>query len=203
VRDRGRHWSVLEYVTLDFETTGLDPDVDEVVSMGIVPITAGRIDLSRSVYAEAAHQRPAGRSGVSFHGLRPADLIDSPERAELEARLAESLRGRRIVAWAAWVESSFLASIFGESGRAWRSRIVDVRGLVAHLDHLNGAPVLPEESLVSCAVRFGVPPSLAHHALGDAVMTAQLFLVAASRLEQRGAGRARDLLDLGTRQRRP
>ena len=50
-------------------------------------------------------------------------------------------------------------------------------------------------SLVAACTRHGVPIESAHNALDDAVMTAQLFLVIATKLGRHpGYGRLRDLL---------
>ncbi len=202
MRERSGNWSALEYIALDFETTGLDPAVDEVISMGAILITSGRIDLSRSVYGETFHDRPANRSGVTVHGLRPRDLRGSRPREDLEARLDQAIAGRQILAWAAWVEAAFLGSIYGDAGRTWRLRIIDVRDLVTHLDRVSGVETPDAESLVSCSARLGVPPSQAHHAYGDALMTAELFLVLAHRLDRIGLGRGRDLHRLGSGRRK-
>jgi DNA polymerase III epsilon subunit-like protein len=51
-------------------------------------------------------------------------------------------------------------------------------------------------SLTESAVRYGVPVSEPHHALDDAVVTAQLFLIVATALERRdGSTSVGDLLD--------
>ena len=53
--------------------------------------------------------------------------------------------------------------------------------------------------LSAAATRFGVPVEQTHHALDDAFMTAELFLVAANALEARGRGSIRDLLRITAR----
>lgn len=172
----------MEYLALDFETTGLDPKVDEIISIGAIPIVDGRVDLTRLTYAEAVHSRPANRSGVAIHGLRPVDLAEGQGRETLRARLVDSLDNRQPIAWAAWVEAAFLASLLGGGERKWRSRIIDVIDLVAELDRADGVEGSADETLVACCARFGIPHARAHHALGDALMTAQLFLVVTRRL---------------------
>jgi DNA polymerase-3 subunit epsilon len=180
--DEGEGIGSVEYLALDFETTGLDPKVDEVISIGAIPIVDGRVDLTRLTYAEAVHSRPANRSGVAIHGLRPVDLAEGQGRETLRARLVDSLDNRQPIAWAAWVEAAFLASLLGGGERKWRSRIIDVIDLVAELDRADGVEGSADETLVACCARFGIPHARAHHALGDALMTAQLFMVVTRRL---------------------
>jgi DNA polymerase-3 subunit epsilon len=51
-------------------------------------------------------------------------------------------------------------------------------------------------SLSAAAGRYAVPVASPHDALDDALVTAQLFLVLADRLAERGRRRVRDLLAL-------
>lgn len=57
-------------------------------------------------------------------------------------------------------------------------------------------------TLAQNAGRFGVPLERAHHARWDAFVTAQLFMVAASRLEGHGVSRLGALLRSGQRRLR-
>jgi DNA polymerase-3 subunit epsilon len=195
-------WASARYLALDFETTGLDADVDEVISYGTVWIEGGRVEMAGLSYAEASPSEFASDASVHIHGLMPADLARSAGRLDLTAQLRSTIGDNAmIVSWAAWVEAAFLATALGGSSPAWRRRIIDVRDLVAHHDLLSSAESPVDETLVACAVRHGVPTARAHHALGDAVMTAQLFVVVATRLQRAGKGTVRDMLSLGRRAR--
>jgi DNA polymerase-3 subunit epsilon len=70
---------------------------------------------------------------------------------------------------------------------------VDARKLAIAVE---GAHPDVRYSLTSVAKRYGVPVANPHEALDDALVTAQLFLVLASRLERGGRGAARTLLHL-------
>ena len=61
---------------------------------------------------------------------------------------------------------------------------------------LEGFDLNVRQSLSSAAEHYGVPIANPHEALDDAMVTAQLFLLVAARLEERGLGSVRDLLDL-------
>ncbi|MDP8977546.1 MAG: 3'-5' exonuclease, partial [Actinomycetota bacterium] len=52
-------------------------------------------------------------------------------------------------------------------------------------------------NLTALAGRLGVPVHRPHHAFGDALTTAEVFLALATRLEAAGAGLVDDLLLLG------
>ncbi len=198
-------WRAANLVALDFETTGLDLRRDHVVSFGIVPVADGRVDLSGSVYEEVAPAVEPSASSIRIHHLRPLDLARAPRLETVVEHLRDGLSHRYLLAWAAGVEIAFLRRTFGGAVRRWRSRTIDVRTLLMALDRLEGGTDVDAEhtySLEAAATRFGVPVEQTHHALDDAFMTAELFLLAATRLERRGLGTVRSLLDITNGRRR-
>ena len=169
-------------MSLDFETTGLEAN-DEVVSFGAVPIDEGRIDLGEAEYREALPNVPISPSSVTIHELRPSDLAGAAPIADVAAELARRLDDRFLLAWSADVEIAFLRRLFGGSIRRWRRRTIDVLPLAIAADReihrtLEGRAY----QLGVAATRFGVPLERTHHALDDAFMTAELFLILATRL---------------------
>jgi DNA polymerase-3 subunit epsilon len=181
-------------VALDFETTGLDPRVDHVVSFGTVVVRDGRVVLDTARYAEASPPSWPSHRSVPIHQLRPADLAVAPPVAETSRLLADALRGRVLLCWAAAVEAAFLDTLFGGGARRWHRRSIDVRRMTARLEADRGRN--PDLRLTSVAERYDVPVDRPHHALGDALMTAQLFLVMATKLEPLGYGTTGRLLRL-------
>jgi DNA polymerase-3 subunit epsilon len=183
-------WRDAGFVALDFETTGLDPVRDDVISFGLVPIVDGRIDLSAALYREVAPRVEPRHSSIRVHHLRTQDLVSAPPMSHVLDEFREALAGRVILAWAARVEIAFLRRIFGGWDRTWRSRTIDVRTLIVALER--EAPETGSDpgryALGSAAERFGVPVEQTHHALDDAFMTAELFLVAATRWAGRDGG---------------
>ena len=200
-RSRRGDWRSAELVALDFETTGLDLDRDEVISFGLIPVLGGRIDLSGRLYQEVAPVVEPSRSSIPIHHLRAQDLATAPAMQEVADAFRGALSGRFILAWAAEVEIAFLRKVFGGGRRAWRRRTIDVRTLIMAVERPSGdAGRWPGYyALAAAATRFGVPVEQTHHALDDAFMTAELFLVAANALEARGRGSIRDLLRITAR----
>jgi DNA polymerase-3 subunit epsilon len=200
-RSRRGDWRSAELVALDFETTGLDLDRDEVISFGLIPILGGRIDLSGQLYQEVAPGVEPSRSSIPIHHLRAQDLATAPAMQEVADAFRGALSGRFILAWAAEVEIAFLRKVFGGGRRAWRRRTIDVRTLIMAVERPSGdADRWPGYyALSAAATRFGVPVEQTHHALDDAFMTAELFLVAANALGAQGRGSIRDLLRITAR----
>ena len=139
-RSRRGAWRSGELVALDFETTGLDLDRDEVISFGLIPVLGGRIDLSGQLYQEVAPGVEPSRSSIPIHHLRAQDLATAPAMQEVADAFRGALSGRFILAWAAEVEIAFLRKVFGGGNRAWRSRTIDVRTLIMAVERPAAGP---------------------------------------------------------------
>jgi DNA polymerase-3 subunit epsilon len=203
-RLRRRLWTEAEFASLDFETTGLDPDRDAVVSFGVVPVRHGRVILAESEYREVAPEAPLTARSIVVHGLRPLDLQGAPTLSQVLSDLHASLERRYLLAWSADVEAGFLSRAFGGSERWWRRRIVDVLLLAQVADRLEGRAARPGDyNLTIAAARLGTPVHAPHHAFDDALTTAQIFLVLATKLSMRGYRTPARLLKVGRRLHAP
>jgi DNA polymerase-3 subunit epsilon len=181
------------FAALDFETTGLDYGRDAVVSFGVVPVRAGRIAVGEAEHRLVASPVAPTPVSMKIHHIMPRDLEDALPPEEAWAHLRRALEGRFLLTWYADVELAFLRRGFGGRPRAWRRRTVDVRAMVVELERVDPETRL---GLSVTARRYGVPVASPHDALDDALVTAQLFLVVASRLQARGGGSVRRFLRL-------
>src|SRR5207249_2462033 len=69
-RSSRAEWRAAELVALDFETTGLDLDRDEVISFGLIPVRDGRRgDVLAATTESAPVPDPVGRRGAGRSGL--------------------------------------------------------------------------------------------------------------------------------------
>jgi DNA polymerase-3 subunit epsilon len=187
-------WTKAPLVALDFETTGLDLRRDAIISYGAVPIVEGRVDLGRAQYREVRPAVEPTRDSIAVHHLRPVDLQEAPSMRETRNELSLMLERAHIVTWVAEVEANFLATVFGGGSLSWLRRTIDTYRMARALERLEGGD--PERGigrLEDVADRYGVPVEEAHHALDDAVMTAELFLVLAAKLSARGDDRLKTL----------
>lgn len=195
MRARALGWRRSSFAALDFETTGLDLRSDVVVSFGVVPVERGRVLMRGAVHQLVAPSVPPSPRSQTIHELRPQDLAGSPQIAEAREVLSAAIAGRYVLAWFADVEVHFLAGVFGGTNRRWRRRTIDVRNLAIAVDRApRAARTKPGYSLTATAERFGVPVASPHEALDDALVTAQLFLVLAARIQQAPDPTVRHLL---------
>jgi DNA polymerase III subunit epsilon len=182
-RDPGRAWREERYAVLDFETTGLDPRADEIISFASVPIDDGRVIVGGARTALVRPERMPEAETIRIHGLRPIDLAGAPTLASVLDQLLASLTGRVLVAHAAWVELGFLAAALRPLGLRPPDAIVDTGILAGRV--LGNVEVGEGRTprLADLARRLGLPLHSPHTAAGDALTTAQVFLALATRLD--------------------
>ena len=192
----GGSWRQGAYASLDFETTGLDLEGDDIISFGVVPIEGGRILPGRSTYREVRPDRPLKPPSIAVHGLRPVDLEEASALWAVVDDLRDALAGRYVLAWAAEIEAAFLARTFGRRPAWWRRGIIDVLRLALLVEESRSGRHA-DFSLTAVAHRLGVPVEHPHHALDDALTTAEVFLALQPELERRGITTPRRLLRAG------
>jgi DNA polymerase III subunit epsilon len=179
-------WRDAEYCAVDVETTGLDLWRDSVVSIGSACIRDGRIVCSENYYSLVRPACPVSPASVRIHSLRAADLAGSPAPHEVGRQIASRLAGRVLVAHAAWVERTFLTRLLRQAGMRFSSPVIDTAALARALRCAPGTQAGYEPSLELLARRLSLPAYAPHHALGDAVTTAVVFLALATRAAEAG-----------------
>jgi DNA polymerase III subunit epsilon len=181
--DPARPWREERYAVLDFETTGLDPGADEIISFASVPIDDGRVVVGGARGAIVRPERMPEAETIRIHGLRPVDLEDAPPLASVLDLLLTSLAGRVLVAHVARVELGFLAAALRPVGVRPPDLIVDTAILAGRvLGAVDGGKDRAPR-LAGLARRLGLPLHSPHTAAGDALTTAQVFLALATRLD--------------------
>lgn len=172
-------WREASYAVVDLELTGLGRG-DEIISVGVAPVRGGRIGADR-YYRTVRPERPIAPEAAKVHALTVDELAESPPLPEVLDDLRDRLRGRVVVAHAAWVERTFLDRAFAPVGERLPRHLVDTAALARAAGLAPSGPRAPH--LESLARELGLPVHTPHHALGDAVTTAEVFLVLCTRLE--------------------
>jgi DNA polymerase III subunit epsilon len=186
--DRGRpkgrtRWRSARWCALDLELTGLDPDSDDIIAIGAVPIEDGRLVLGESRYTLVRTSKRSEYNAVLMHKLRVADLADAPPVESAVELVLELLTGRVPVFHTAAVERSFLGPLFArEHVRLPAAADTEVLGrLLLRRRDGEAPPRLPLARLTDLLGQSGEAP---HHALADALTTAQAFIALATLLEE-------------------
>ena len=178
-------WRGAGYCVLDLELSSLDRRQGEILSFGALPVDGGRVRLDGATAGLARPTRPLAHEAIRVHGLRAADLERAPALLEALDPLLAAMAGRALVAHHAAVEQAFLGAALRQMGLRLRGPVIDTAVLarvwLAERDGL----LPPRLALGGLARLCGLPVHSPHTAIGDALTTAQLFVVAATQLDAR------------------
>ncbi|MEA2196988.1 MAG: polymerase subunit epsilon, partial [Solirubrobacteraceae bacterium] len=126
---------------------------------------------------------PPKHDAVLVHKLRLADLVDAPEVQHAVDLVLEMLAGRVPVFHTAVIERAFLLPLLaGRRVRLPAPADTEVLGRLWLRERDGRAP--PGIALARLSETLGLPAEPPHHALGDAVTTAQAFVALATHLDR-------------------
>lgn len=172
-------------LALDVETTGLDAARDEIVSIGLVPMTLQRIASSASRYWVVRPRAELNPDSVTLHGITHAQIAAAPDFGAIIDALLPALAGRVVVVHCRQIERRFLDLAFrARIGEGIAFPVIDTMELEARLHRpLPGffARLFGRKRasvsirLADSRTRYGLPRYRAHHALTDALATAELL----------------------------
>jgi DNA polymerase III subunit epsilon len=168
----------VRFVVLDSETTGLNPRVDRVVSIGAVAVLDREIVLpdSFSVLIKVTENT----SAVSVHGITRDQSQSGEEEPQALERFLDYLKDGVIVGHHIGHDIATLDAAYSRHwGLQLQNRSLDTMDLTLHLERAGafaGRPPIAQFTLDSLCGMFGVTPHDRHTADGDAFLTAQVFL---------------------------
>jgi DNA polymerase-3 subunit epsilon len=168
----------VRFVVLDSETTGLNPRVDRLITIGAVAVENAEIVLEDSFDALIKIDR--NTEAVTVHGVtRDQSLRGVDEQVAIE-RFLDYLRDGVIVGHHIGHDISTLdAALERHWGIRLANRSLDTMDLTLHLERdgaFAGRPPIRQFTLDGLCAMFGVIPHDRHTASGDAFITAQVFL---------------------------
>jgi DNA polymerase-3 subunit epsilon len=187
-------WRQAEFVVVDLETSGLDLSSDEILSFAAVPVRGGRVIPAEMVTTLVRPERPPAPVGIRIHGLRDADLRDQLPLEQQIDLIADVLSGRILVAHAAWIERGFLGRVMPPE-RPLTPHVIDTMTLGQAVLAAEGIACPESPPLGFLAQSLNLPIHRPHHADGDALTTAQVFIALASRLNRARDASVAELLD--------
>ncbi|MCK6265087.1 3'-5' exonuclease [Vibrio sp. ZSDE26] len=176
--------SEVEFLAVDFETTGLDPKKDDIITVGLVPFTLNRIYLNRARHWTVRPRKQLNDDSIVIHGITHNDIIDAPDLTEVVEEILDCIAGNILVVHYNRIEREFL-------DKALRSRfnegiqfpVIDTMHIESNIQALwaggfwNMLKGKKPQSvrLGKSRERYGLPPYTPHHALTDAIATAELL----------------------------
>jgi DNA polymerase-3 subunit epsilon len=172
----------LPVTVFDCETTGLEARAgDEIVSIGAVRIVNGRVLAGETFDELVDPRRPVSAASVAIHGLTDAMLAGKPGIETVLPRFARFAEDTVLVGHDVAFDLQFLARHRGHAAALLDQPVLDTLLLAAA-----ASPEHSEHTLDALAARFGMEVTGRHSALGDALMTAEVFLALVRLLAARG-----------------
>jgi DNA polymerase-3 subunit epsilon len=161
----------LTFTVFDTETTGLDPSEDEIVSIGAVRIVNGRLLRQESFDRLTDPGRPVDPAATAVHGITSDILQGQPSIDEVLPSFARFAQDTVLVGHNVAFDLRFLELKESQTGVRFAQPVLDTL--------LLSAVVHPDEedhSLEAMAIRLGVNVIGRHTALGDAILTGEIFV---------------------------
>jgi DNA polymerase-3 subunit epsilon len=177
-----RSLAELAYTVFDTETTGLDPSGgDEIIQIGAIRIVNGRL-LRRECFEQMVDpRRQLASESAAIHGIRPEALAGQPTILEVLPVFHAFAIDTVLVAHNAAFDMRFLQLKEEASGLRFDQPVLDTLLLSAWVQ-----PNQESHRLEAIAERMGVTVTGRHTALGDARMTAEVFLKLIPLLQAKG-----------------
>lgn len=177
-----------ELVALDLEATGLNPQQDQMVSVGLVQISDMSIHLDSALHQLIRTEGPMPEGSAVIHQVTDDQAASGLPLREVLPIILQRLTGHVLVAHHAWVEQSFLSlaceRLYGAPlvlpticTQALAQRLMGNRNQFAQHSNLR---------LFNLRHYYGLPRYKAHNALSDALATAELFLALAADIQPNG-----------------
>jgi DNA polymerase-3 subunit epsilon len=166
-----RKLAELAYTVFDTETTGLVPGTDEIACIGAIRIVNGRVLHQDSFEQFVDPGRPMSEESARITGIDAAMLLGQPRIEQVLPRFQQYCEETVLVAHNAAFDMRFLQVLEARTGVRFTQPVLDTL-LLCEVLHPNTAGRSFEET----AARFGVPVIGRHTALGDAMMTGEIFV---------------------------
>ncbi|WP_354624693.1 exonuclease domain-containing protein [Psychromonas sp. MME2] len=175
--------ALIPLVAIDLEMTGLNSKQDQIVSIAVVPIIDGQIQLNQAKQRLLRITGSVGQS-ATIHGLLDKDLDSALSLEEAIYWLLDEIQGKVIIAHHAPLDLSFIETaieqVLHEKCKLFAIDTLQIerQRLLRQQDHIQQG----ELRLGSVRHRYNLPIYNAHNALIDALACAELFLAQLSQL---------------------
>ena len=174
--------SDISYTVFDTETTGLDPaGGDEIVQIGAARIVNGKLLRGECFDQLIDPHRSIPEASIRIHGIGPEQVRGKPSITDVLPAFHAFIGDTVLVGHNVAFDLRFLRLKETAGGPSFDQPVLDTL-LLSSVVHPNE----PSHGLETIAARLGVTTSSRHTALGDALVTAEVFLKLVPLLAQRG-----------------
>ena len=172
------------FVALDFETTGLNPQEHGIVSAGMVPFTLARIRCQKASHFIVKPRQTLLSESVTIHGITHSDVQSAPDLDDVLHEFLPKLAKQVVVVHYRKIERDFLnLALLARIQEQLFFPVVDTMVLEEQILQKQRSVIsrlLGRRSTLSLRLpdireRYGLPRYHLHHAMTDALATAELL----------------------------
>ncbi|MBN8283548.1 exonuclease domain-containing protein [Zoogloea sp.] len=164
--------SELTFTVFDTETTGLNPsEGDEIIQIGATRIVNGKLLKSESFDQLVDPLRELPEASTKIHGITPEMLVGQPPMARVLPAFHAFSEDTVLVAHNAAFDMRFLQLKEESTGIRFSQPVLDTLLLSAVIH-----PAQESHRLEAICERMGVNIMGRHTAMGDAIVTGEVFL---------------------------
>jgi len=166
-----------EIVVFDCETTGLNPKVDEIISIGAVKVKGNKILTDQAIHIYIKQENEINHKSITIHQIRNCDLEDAIPLNEAIEKFLYYIGNRMLVGYYLEFDvamiNKYIKPMFGIT-------LPNKKEEVSAIYYDKKIATIPQGHI---DLRFdtiledlALPELQAHDALNDAVMTAMMYL---------------------------
>jgi DNA polymerase III subunit epsilon len=166
-----------EWVALDLETTGLDPRVDQILSIAALPCVGNRICLSRRLELTVRCDSARIPDAIRYHRLRPLDVADGVPLQQAMTQLLALIGNRPLVGYCIDFDLAMLdRALRPRLGFGLPNRRIDVQREFARWSLRRAPYAMPDLRFEAIAAALGIDGLQRHRAFDDALAAALMHL---------------------------
>ena len=174
--------SELTYTIFDTETTGLNPsEGDEIIQIGATRIVNGKLLRQESFEQLIDPRRKLNPESIPIHGIQPAMLVGQPTIDKVLPAFHAFAADTVLIAHNAAFDMRFLQIKEKSTGLVFDQPVLDTL-LLSQVLH----PNQESHRLDAIAERLNLHIVGRHTALGDAIVTAEIFIKMIPLLAEKG-----------------
>ena len=185
-------------VVFDTETTGLEVQKDQILSIGAIAIEKGEIIYQDSFEAYIRRSHTGDQASVPVHQILSQELLQAAEEATVMQDFLAYMRGDILVAHHAAFDQAMLHKLMQKSwGFPLLNPVIDTFSLAMRLEQGRWDTQQHEAgkySLDALCQQYHIQNYARLSALGDALATAELFLHLWHKAQKQGIGSFKELL---------
>ena len=166
-----------EYVVFDTETTGLNPKVDEILSIGAVKVKNNKILTSQTFEFYVKNEKNISAKSIEIHHIRPCDLENARSANEVMKDFLHFIGGRTLVGYYLEFDIAMVNKyILPILGIKLPNKTIEISELYYDAQ----ITTIPQGNIDlrfdTILKKCDIPNMGVHNAVNDAVMSAMVFL---------------------------